>query len=60
MVGPEAVTNARTPPLLRPRPPVNLYPPLLALDDRRLRLLAMWESEEALKLARAAGVKVPR
>lgn len=33
--------------------------PLSNLDTRRLRLLAMWESEEALKQARAAGVPTP-
>lgn len=35
------------------------YPLPLALSDRRLRLLAQWESCEALKLLRAAGPEVP-
>ena len=33
--------------------------PLPNLDTRRLRLLAMWESEEALKLVRAARLELP-
>lgn len=45
--------------ILAPRDQPPSYEPNLTLDDRRLRILAMWESEEALKLTRAAGLEVP-
>lgn len=38
-------------------PVVNEYPLHLTLPDRRLRMLALWESIEALKLAKAAGLE---
>jgi len=44
--------------MLTPPPQPPAYAPS-NLDTRRLRLLAMWDSEEALKLARAAGLEVP-
>jgi hypothetical protein len=41
-------------PMARPE-----YPPHLTLDERRLRMLMEWESIEALKLTRAAGLETP-
>jgi hypothetical protein len=41
-----------TPP---PQPPS--YAPHLTLDARRLRMLMEWDSIEALKLAKAAGLE---
>jgi hypothetical protein len=40
-------------------PAVPDYPLHLTLPERRLRMLAQWESIEALKLARAAGLPTP-
>lgn len=50
----DAVNDAFGAELARP-----VYPLPLALSDRRLRLLAEWESCEALKMARAAGLETP-
>jgi len=38
-------------------PPRPEYPLHLTLDERRLRMLVEWESCEALKLAKAAGLE---
>jgi hypothetical protein len=44
--------------ILAPRDQPPNYAPL-DLDERRLRMLAEWESIEALKMARAAGLETP-
>lgn len=43
--------------ILTPRPQPPSYEPHLTLDERRLRMLVEWESIEALKLAKAAGLE---
>lgn len=58
---PEEVTERRAEHIAarmtaRPHP---TYPLHSTLDERRLRMLAEWESIEALKMAREAGVRTP-
>lgn len=43
--------------ILAPRAQPPSYAPHLTLDERRLRMLVEWESIEALKLAKAAGLE---
>jgi hypothetical protein len=43
--------------IMAPRPLPPSYAPHLTLDERRLRMLVEWESIEALKLAKAAGLE---
>jgi hypothetical protein len=45
--------------ILTPRPQPPEYLPHTTIDTRRLHLLMLWDSEEALKLTRAAGLEVP-
>lgn len=43
--------------ILTPPPQAPEYAPQVTLDERRLRMLVEWESCEALKLAKAAGLE---
>jgi len=45
--------------ILTPPPQPPSYAPHLTLDERRMRMLMEWESIEALKLTRAAGLEMP-
>lgn len=45
--------------ILTPPPQPPDYAPHLSLDARRLRMLVEWDSCEALKMARAAGLETP-
>jgi hypothetical protein len=45
--------------ILTPPPQPPDYAPHLTLDERRLRMQMEWDSCEALKMAREAGLEMP-